>query len=168
MATLKVTTLNLSAELYGSNVFTVKLDAWRQSFYFWARNAQTDRLLLDGFNLADLAHDQFLRAGQNAGNGPLVLDFGGAIYQGRPIQLDDQLTFACDMNPDPTRNNARLLCVKQYFVPDRPGPDKLMGNQLRIDVEAQKLTRPPQIRPTATRPRPIQPSSSRPIRRDDR
>ena len=162
MATIKVTTLNLNSQLFGSNVFTVKLDAWKQTFYFWGDTAQSDIVLLDGFNLSDLAHDRFLTAGQHAGNGPLVLEFGGATYKGKPILLDDQLTFTCSKLAE--RNNCRMLCVKQYFVEDRPGPDRLIRDQLPREVAAPR--RQVATRPAGPRITPTRPTSSRPVRRD--
>jgi hypothetical protein len=161
MATLKITTINLNDQLFGSNTFTVKLDAWKQTFYFWSAVADADIVLLDGFNLADLAHDQLQLAGQHAGNGPLVIEFGGAFYKGKPIQLDDQITFQCDKFGE-DRQRCRMLCVKQYFVEDRPGPDRLISDQLAREVSAPR-------RQVATRPaasRPTRPTSSRPVRRE--
>jgi len=139
MATLKVSTLNLNGELYGTNRFTVKLDAWKQTFYFWSAVASTDVVLLDGFNLADLAHDQLLPAGQHTGNGPLVIEFGGAFYKGKPIQLDDQITFQCSKFG--VLPGCRMLCVKQYFVEDRPGPDKTITDEVQRNLPGR--TKPP-------------------------
>lgn len=162
MATLKITTINLNDQLFGSNTFTVKLDAWKQTFYFWADNAEQDIVLLDGFNLSDLSHDRFLTSGQHAGNGPLVIEFGGAHYKGKPIQLDDRITFTC--NKLAQRASCRMLCVKQYFVEDRPGPDRLISDQLAREVSAPR--RQVATRPAAPRPTPTRPTSTRPVRRE--
>jgi hypothetical protein len=155
MATLKVSTLNLNGQLFSTNVFRVKLDAWKQTFYYWGQNSQTDIVLLDGFNLTDLSHDQHTTAGQHAGNGPLVLEFGGASYKGKPIMLDDELTFNCaKLGGEP---KCRLLCVKQYFVEDRPGPDRTLTEQVKREIVAprQLAPRTPGTRPRITSVRPV-------------
>lgn len=161
MATIKVTTINLNSLLFPTNTFVVKLDAWKQTFYIWGDNAEKDVLLLDGFNLTDLAHDRY-SDNHYAGNGPLVLEFGGAFYKGKPIMLDDQLTFTY-AGEEPV-NNARLLCVKQYFVEDRPGPDRLIRDTLPREVAAPR--RQVATRPAGPRITPTRPTSSRPVRRD--
>lgn len=155
MATLKVVTLNLNGQLFLNNVFRVKLDAWKQTFYYWGQNSQNDILLLDGFNLTDLSHDQHTVAGQHAGNGPLVMEFGGASYKGRPIMLDDELTFSCAKLGETSK--CRLLCVKQYFVEDRPGPDRTLSEQVKREIVAprQLAPRAPGTRPRITSVRPV-------------
>jgi hypothetical protein len=158
MATLKISTLNLNGQLTDGNVFRVKLDAWKQTFYVWGENAQNDVIRIDGFNLTDLAHDRYLNlpgSDNYAGNGPLVLEFGGASYKGRPIMLDDELTFTCGKLSE--ASNCRLLCVKQYFVEDRPGPDRTLAEQVKREIVAPRQIAPrvPGTRPRITSVRPV-------------
>lgn len=136
MATLKISTLNLNSELRGGNVFNVKLDAWKQTFYLWALDASKDIITIDGLNLAAFAHDLANPTKSTGGNGPFVLELGGAFYKGRPIQLDDQLTFTCEKGPESL--NCVLLCVKQYFVEDRPGPDKTIADAVSRNLPGRK------------------------------
>lgn len=138
MATIKVATLNLNGELRDQNVFTVKLDAWKQTFYYWGLNASKDVLTLDGLNLAVFAHDLHDPGERAAGNGPFVLEFGGAFYKGKPIQLDDQITFQCGKFAIGQQPNCNLLCVKQYFVEDRPGPDKTITDAVSRNLPGRK------------------------------
>lgn len=163
MATLKIATLNLNGNLRDRNVFTVKLDAWKQTFYYWTFDNR-DELLLDGFNLGDLSHGLVPGVVRTDANGPLVLEFGGAFYKGKPIQLDDTITFQC--NKQGPESNCRLLCVKQYFVEDRPGPDRLITEQLAREVVKPRRATP--ARPTTPRPTttPARPTFTRPVRRD--
>jgi hypothetical protein len=165
MATLKVSTLNLNSQLFDNNVFTVKLDAWKQTFYYWGARADKDIVLLDGFNLADLSHDQYTTTGPAAGVGPLVLEFGGAFYKGKPIQLDDQITFNCGKIDE--RSNCRMLCVKQYFVEDRPGPDKTITDEVQRNLpgRAKPPANPAGPRTEFNRPGPRRGQYERPVRR---
>lgn len=147
MATIKIATINLNSQLFTNNTFTVKLDAWKQTFYYWGQNADNDVVLLDGLNLTNFSHDQHTTGGQHAGNGPLVLEFGGATYKGKPIQLDDVITFQVFKIGEST--NCNLLCVKQYFVEERPGPDKTITDAVSRNLPGRKHT---PARPYGTRP----------------
>lgn len=154
MATLKISTLNLNSELRGGNVFNVKLDAWKQTFYLWALDASKDIITIDGLNLAAFAHDLANPTKSTGGNGPFVLELGGAFYKGRPIQLDDQLTFTCAKGPESL--NCVLLCVKQYFVEDRPGPDKTISDAIQRNIPRRSNTPAGAVgpRPNSNRPGP--------------
>jgi hypothetical protein len=147
MATLKTDWVNLGAQLVPGQTLVVKLDAWRQTFYFWSLNRVDRILLINNLPLSVFAHDHDVVPSGNHGNGPLVLDLGGAHYKGRPIQMDDQVTFYCDRLE--RTDQFGFLMIKQYFVEDRPGPDRQIGDR---DPDAPVLPRKAVSRPTIIRP----------------
>ena len=160
MATIKTEWVNLTSNLTepGNRDFTLKLDAWRITFYFWSASTKTNNLLVNGLPLALFAHDFYTSPGGGglAGNGPLVIELGGAHYKGRPIQMDDEVRFS--VKNDGRGEQCAFLMVKQYFVEDRPGPDRMLG-----DADPN-LPPSPKRAPTRTPTRPASaPRPSRPV-----
>jgi hypothetical protein len=127
MATIKTEWVNLTPNISGRlrSQFVVKLDAWKTTFYYWSNSTKDANLTINGLPLALFSHDYNTIVDQPVGNGPLVIELGGAHYKGRPIQMDDQVTFVGENG-----NGAlcALLMVKQYFIEDRPGPDRMLGD----------------------------------------
>ena len=160
MATIKTEWVNLTSNLTepGNRDFTMKLDAWRITFYFWSDSTKTTNLLVNGLPLALFAHDfnNGIPTGGYAGNGPLVIELGGAHYKGRPIQMDDEVRFS--VKNDGRSERCAFMMVKQYFVEDRPGPDRMLGDS------DPNLPPSPKRAPTRTPTRPASaPRPSRPV-----
>lgn len=151
MATLKIETINLTDMMVAGQSLTIKLDAWKQTFYYWTLSRNDSNVLINNLPLARFAHDHDIAPSGNHGNGPLVIEFGGAHYKGRPIQIDDTITFYCKSRGEEPNNQFALLMVKQYFVEDRPGPDRQIGDR---DIDAPALPR----KAVARAPRPVVPS----------
>jgi len=151
MATLKKEIVNLTGLFESGKSVTIKLDAWKQTFYYWSLSRTNTNVLLQALPLALFAHDHDTAPSGNHGNGPLVIEFGGAHYKGRPIQLDDEITFTSKTIDPETPNQFGLLMIKQYFIEDRPGPDRQIGDR---DVNAPALPR----KAVARAPRPVVPS----------
>lgn len=161
MATIKTEWVNLTSEITSNRrkTWKVKLDAWKVTFYYWSLSNKDTNLVINGLPLSFLAHD-LTSEGGNAGNGPLIIELGGAHYKGRPIQMDDEVTFlTADEEPGP----CALLMIKQYFIEDRPGPDRMLGDT-DPNIPPAKIRRPTSGRPPASPERPTRPTiTDRPL-----
>lgn len=161
MATIKTEWVNLTSELRTRTrrQWKVKLDAWKVTFYYWSLTTKSSELVVNGLPLSLFAHDATTESGP-AGNGPLVIELGGAHYKGRPIQMDDEITF---LSVDSTEDIGALLMIKQYFVEDRPGPDRMLGDT-DPNIPPAKIRRPTSGRPPASPARPTRPTiTDRPL-----
>lgn len=146
MGCLKVETINLTPQLATNGAFTVKLDAWRCTFYYFTRNANNRDLLLDSLDLSLFSHDHDPNLTGNHGNGPLTIVLGGAFYKGVPIMLDDQISFRSQGTGS---SETAFLLIKENFILDRPGPDALFNEPPPAPIA------PRTVRPRITTPAPV-------------
>ncbi len=139
MGVIKVEVVDVMAAL-GSNgrqVYRDKLDAWRVTLYNIATSP--NQVFVNGAKVSPLCD-----VSGTLGAGNLRMIFGGATGPKGPIMLDDELIITThdDFERDPAQ---ALILVKEYYVPNRPGPDAVNqapGPQHPRNAEPRPTTRP--------------------------
>lgn len=125
MATLKKEVIDLASVLpIRFMEYRVKLDAWRVTIAMGSRSAGPELLMIDGANVSAM-----LVTTAGIDSSPFVVTLGGAVVNGRPVLLDDVLTFRTLANW--VAGETAGFIIKEFFVEDRPGPDRTLADEAR-------------------------------------